>query len=423
MRRCSRCMIPETHETIMFDAEGVCNICRMQEYKQEQIDWGGREKELVALIEQYRGKHQYDCLIPFSGGKDSTYTLYKLVHDYGVKPLVVSFDHGFMRPRTLENNIRTLRRLGVDFLKFTPNWHVVRKLMRESLSRKGDFCWHCHTGIFAYPMQIAVQHNIPLIFWGEPSAEYTSYYSYDNPEEVDEKRFNRFVNLGITAEDMVGMLDGAVTMRDLEPFQYPPLRELRKIGYRSVCLGSYIPWDVKKHVEIIEKELGWQGNDVEGVPDGYRYEKIECMLQGVRDYCKYLKRGYARVSHLASIDIRNGRLSRAEAERLVAEYEGRRPASLDYFLNLLGMTEEEFNAMLARHVVSPHQWRAGDSLPRGIKLRDQEIWPAADCAGPNPGCMICRLKPEQTRNEHHDSHRGLWNGQPAVRAEGLGVPR
>ena len=169
MKICSRCMIPETHETIMFDAQGVCNVCRQQEVKQEKVDWATRGRELVELIEQYRGKNEYDCLIPFSGGKDSTYTVYKLVTEYKVKPLVVSFDHGFLRPRIIENNVRTMRKLGVDFLKFTPNWRVVRKIMLESLRRKGDFCWHCHTGIFAYPMQIAVKHNIPLIFWGSPA--------------------------------------------------------------------------------------------------------------------------------------------------------------------------------------------------------------------------------------------------------------
>src|SRR5262245_27788128 len=306
LRRCVKCLLPETHETIVFDEEGVCNVCRQIEFKQGKIDWAAREQELVELIERYRGRHSHDCIVPFSGGKDSTYTLYTLVTTYKVRPLVVSFDHGFMRPTTLENNERTIKKLGVDFLKFRPNWKVVQKLMLESLKRKGDFCWHCHTGIFSYPMQIAVKFKIPLLFWGEPSAEYTSYYDYDAPEEVDERRFNRYVNLGITAEDMVGMLDGKVTAQDLEPFTYPAGAELRAIGCRSVCLGSYIPWDVKRHVEIIKRELDWQENDVEGVPDGYRYEKVECAVQGVRDYLRFIKRGYGRTNHLMAIDLRNG---------------------------------------------------------------------------------------------------------------------
>lgn len=373
MKRCSKCVMPETHETMVFDEEGVCNVCRQQEYKKEKIDWEKREKEFLDLIDTYRGKYLYDCIIPFSGGKDSTFTAYYLVKKYGLKPLIVSFDHGFMRPKTLENNDRTVRKLGVDYLKFRASWSIVKKTMMESLKRKGDFCWHCHSGIFAYPMQIAVKHNIPLILWGEPSAEYTSYYSYDQPEEVDEKRFNRFINLGITAEDMVGMLGGSVTLRDLEPFKYPPLKELRAVKYRSVCLGSYMPWDVKKQSELIKKELGWQEDVVEGVQPGYGYEKVECMMQGVRDYCKYIKRGYARVTHLASIDIRNGRLTREEAIRLIEKYEGKRPASLDVFLRILEIDEKEFMGIVSKHMVSPYKHDPG-KITRGEELWDQKLW-------------------------------------------------
>lgn len=373
MKRCSRCVIPETHETIVFDAEGVCNICRQHEFKQEKIDWAARKKDLGELIESYRGKHGYDCIIPYSGGKDSTWTLYYLVKEYKVKPLVVRFDHGFLRPNLLDNTKRVMRKLGVDFLHFTPNWKVVQKLMLQAFLEKGDFCWHCHTGIFAYPMWVAIEKNVPLIFWGEPSAEYTSYYSYDQPEEVDEKRFNRFVNLGITAQDMLVRLEGLVDERDLKPYTYPPLKELRKIGYRSVCLGSFIPWDVKKQSKIIRDELGWQGDEVENVPPGYEYEKIECYMQGVRDYIKYVKRGYTRPSHLASLDIRNRRLTREEAMKLVEQYEGKRPPSLDLFLKFVGLTEAEFLEIAMSHGVSPYRHDPSKTKP-GRKTADFNQW-------------------------------------------------
>lgn len=354
LKRCSRCITPETHETIVFDENGVCNICLQQDFKQEVIDWSAKKEELDNLIEKYRGKYDYDCIVPFSGGKDSTWTLYYLVKEYGIKPLVVRFDHGFLRPNLIDSTTRTIRELGVDFHHFTPNWKVVQKFMLQSFLEKGDFCWHCHTGIFAYPMRVAINYNIPLIFWGEPSSEYTAYFDYAQPEEVDEKRFNRYVNLGITADDMFVRLEGLVDERDLMPFKYPPLGELRRIGYRSVCLGSYIPWDVKKQSEIITKELGWQGDEVENVPPGYNYEKIECHLQGVRDYIKYIKRGYTRPCHLASIDIRNHRMSRDQALEIIAKYENKRPPSLEIFLEYIGLTEKEFMEISMNHGVSPY---------------------------------------------------------------------
>ena len=373
MKRCAKCNLPETHETIIFDSQGVCNICSQQDFKKASIDWGKRKKDLDVLVEEYRGRYDYDCLVPFSGGKDSTWTLNYLVKEYGLKPLVVRFDHGFMRPNLEDNVKRTIRKLGVDIHTFTPNWKVVQKLMLQSFLEKGDFCWHCHTGIFSYPMWVALEKKVPLIFWGEPSAEYTAYYDYSQPEEVDEKRFNRFVNLGITSDDMFVRLEGAVDPRDLKPYKYPPIKDLRGLGYRSVCLGSYIQWDVKKQSEIIQRELGWQGDQVENVPPEYSYEKIECYMQGVRDYIKYIKRGYSRPSHLVALDIRHGRLQKQDGERLIAEYEGKRPPSLDLFLEIVGLTEEEFIEIALAHQVSPYVHDPKKTLP-GERMADFERW-------------------------------------------------
>ncbi len=360
LKHCKACNLPETYETIEFDEEGVCNICRQKEFKDTAIDWNARKEQLVKLVEQYRGKYAYDCIVPFSGGKDSTFTLLYLMKEFKIKPLVVQFNHGFMRQGLLKNNERTFRKLGVDVISFTPNWQVVKRLMLEALVRKGDFCWHCHTGIYSYPMHLAIQQQVPLIFWGEPSSEYTAYYDYrdDEVEEVDEEKFNRSTNLGITAEDMAGMISGDFDFdpRDLKPFSYPPLRDLKRLGYRSVCLGSYIPWDVKKQVGIIQAELGWQGDQVEGMPwSEYPYEKIECHLQGVRDYIKYLKRGYGRVTQMTALDLRNKRITQDKARELIDEYEGRKPPSLVLFLEYLGITEDEFNAIVAKTVVPPYE--------------------------------------------------------------------
>ena len=374
LRRCTNCVLPETHETITFDERGVCSVCRNIDYKHTKIDWKAREKALRALLDEYRGKYSYDCMVPFSGGKDSTFTLYTLVTKYKVKPLVVSFDHAFLRPRTLDNNERTLRKLGVDFLKFRPSWKVMRATMLASFRKTGDFCWHCHAGVFAYPMQIAVKFNIPLLFWGEPSAEYTNYYSYDTPEEVDETRFRETVTLGIDAKEMLELInDDSITLRDLEPFMYPPLEKLKAINYKSVYLGNYLPWDVKAHAKIIKEGLDWQGDEVEGVPPGYDYEKVECMLTGIRDYIKYIRRGYARAAHLTSIDIRNGRMIREDAVKLVEMYENKRPASLDVFLEMLELSEDEFMKIARSHAIAPYVHDSSTTEP-GKELWDQKQW-------------------------------------------------
>jgi len=378
LKKCVKCGLPETYETIVFNADGVCNICTQISFKEEQINWQERHKMLVDLVEEYRGKYDYDCIVPFSGGKDSTYTLWYLVTQLKVKPLVVQFDHGFMRDTLKENNIRTFKKLGVDAMSFTPNWKIVKRVMLEALARKGDFCWHCHTGIFSYPMQIAIKFNVPLIFWGEPSSEYSAYYSYSDGqiEEVDEERFNKFTNLGITAEDMYGMIkhDTDLSPRDLIPYTYPKMKDLRKLGYRSVCLGSFIPWNTRKNSELIQKELGWKGDQVEGMPwELYPYEKIECSMQGTRDYIKYLKRGYSRVTQMTALDARHGLITPEESNKLIQNYEGKRPPSLDLFLEYVGLTEEEFNKIVDATVVPPHK-PDYESIESAPKTWDYDRW-------------------------------------------------
>lgn len=369
IKTCSSCVMPETAESLAFDECGECSVCQQIDFKADNIDWDERKKELHRIADKHRGTGDYDCIVPFSGGKDSVFTLWYLVKELNLKCLVVRFDHGFMRSSVERNVDRAFRKLGVDSIHFTPNWKVVRKLMFEALSRRGDFCWHCHTGIFSYPMWISLKFEVPLLFWGEPGAEYSSFYTYDELEEADERRFNRKINLGINAEDMLGMLDDSISdykveLRDLKPYTFPPQKELRKAGTKSVFLGSYIPWDVRKQVETIKKELDWEGDEVEGIPPEYDYEKIECYMQGVRDYIKFLKRGFGRTAHLASIDVRNGRLDRDAAVEMVEKYDGRRPAALDRFLKILDIDEAQFMDIIQKHVVAPNVMPDLADIPR-----------------------------------------------------------
>lgn len=375
MKRCGNCCLPETQDSIRFDENSVCSVCNQIKIKKEKIDWSQRKQWLKELCDRFRGKYAYDCVVPFSGGKDSTYTLWYLVREMNMKPLVVSFDHGFYRPQHLENRERTLKQLHCDFISFKASWKIVRELMHESLRRKGDFCWHCHCGVYAGSMRVAVEKKIPLIFWGQPNAEYGSYgYSYEMIEEVNERMFNRYINLGITAEDMAGMLPDWVKVRDLDMFRFPSVDEIKEINAVSVRLGSFIPWNNREIAELIKSELGWKSDSVEGIPGEYGWEKVECMFTGVRDYCKFIKRGFGRTTHLASIDIREGRKSREEAMELIEQYDGKRPASLDIFLELVGISEREFEEILMQQCVAPYE-HDPESVERAEPLWDQERWP------------------------------------------------
>lgn len=372
MQTCVKCLLPETHETISFDEQGVCSVCT-NHLKKNEVDWSKRNQLLMSLASEAKLRNSdYDCVIPFSGGKDSTFSLYYATKVLGLRSLVVSFDHGFYRDTVLENRDRTISRLGADLLTFRPNPKLVKKLMMQSLIDKGDFCWHCHTGIFSYPLRIALEKSIPLVLWGEASTEYTNYFDVKDFHAIDEVFFNRIVNLGISPADMHLRLNEEFEPRDFYPFVVPSIEELNSKNIMSFPLGSFIKWDTKNQVKIIKEELGWQGEEVEGVSPAYDYEKIECMMQGMRDYIKYLKRGYGRTTHLASMDIRAGILNRKDGEALVAEHERKKPQSLELFLRFLQIDESQFYEIVMKHAIDP--WEGKIPVKIGKAPLDYSRW-------------------------------------------------
>ncbi len=373
MQYCTKCVYPDTQETIEFDEHGVCNVCRQAEVKHNVIDWEQRGKLLQEIIAKYKDKGEYDCIVPFSGGKDSTFQLLYIITQLKLKPLVVRYNHWGLRPIIAKNCDKVFKQLGVDILEFQSNWHVVKKLMKKSLEESGDFCWHCHLGVVANTLRLAIKFNTPLIIYGESTSEYRGYKTFDDIQEMNAEFFNEMTNLGMSAEIMYEKLNKEVSKRDLLTFAVPEQKEIAAAGLHPMWLGDYIKWDTKENVATIKRELGWEGAEVEGIPPAWDYEKIECRWQGIRDYCKFIKRGMGRTNHLCCIDIRTGRLERDEALKLCEEYDGKRPASLDQFLEMLEISEDEFIAMLQKNQVK--NWGFDkNKVNKGKELPDMKEW-------------------------------------------------
>jgi len=341
-KRCAKCILPETYgEVDKFDKEGVCDVCRMVE-NQKNIVWEKKEQELKKLLNKHKELakkegRKYNIIVPSSGGKDSAYTLYTMIKKFGMTPLVVTYNHLFFRDVIKRNQEKVLKKLGADCIEFKPNWKIVKKLMLKSLKKTGDFCWHCHTGIYSFPMQIAVKYRIPLLVWGS-----TDYTLETAPR--DWKFFKRVFTLGLDYKEFV---DDEISLDDLQPFMYPPEHQLKELNIQGILHGNYMKWDVRKQLKIIKKELDWEEAKVEGTP--YTHDKIECKYIGIRDYLKFIKRGYGRTAQLTSVDIRAGLMDRETALQLSEKYDGTRPDSLTEFLEDVGISEKKFMEIAKGH--------------------------------------------------------------------------
>ncbi len=306
------------------------------------INWVEREQQLRVLLDDAKAKAgtNYDCLIPISGGKDSVFQLHILTKVYGMKPLAVTFSHSWWTETGWWNLQNALEKFDVNHVLFTPNRSLINRIARQSLSRIGDSCWHCHAGVGSWPLQAAVMFNVPLLIWGESAAEFGSKATYKEIIEFDEEYYLK-VSTKVHPNDMVSE---QLSARDLAPFQLPTRQALAEKGIRGIHLGDYIFWDGERQVEFIKKEYGWREDKVEGTYK--QYKSVECRMAGVHDYAKFVKRGFGRATDHASIDVRNGLMSREEAFALAKRVDAERPDQLDYYLKITGLTEEEFLSTL-----------------------------------------------------------------------------
>ena len=165
MRYCVNCLLPDTKPDLWFNKEGLCAAC-ISFSSRNEIDWDERESDFINLVRSASGetKSQWDCVIPVSGGKDSTFQVLT-VKRLGFNPLcVVSTTCSLTDVGRL--NIENLSKLGVDLIEFSPNPNVRKKLNKIGLQTVGDISWPEHVGIFTIPVQMAVKFGIKILVWG-----------------------------------------------------------------------------------------------------------------------------------------------------------------------------------------------------------------------------------------------------------------
>ena len=344
MKFCKKCLYPSTKPQLQFDERGICSACNNYKLKDE-VDWGKKKVDLLHILDKYKSKDgsKYDCIIPVSGGKDSTFQTYTIKETFGLNPLAVNF-HPHDQTEIGRKNLENLKQLGVDCIEFSPNPIVYSKLAKFGLVELGDFQWPEHIGIFTVPVQVAVRYKIPLIIWGEnPQLEYGQPTNIDTDTILDrewnEKNGGYFLDK-IKPKDMTKY---GFKTKELIPYIYPSDDDIRQIGVTGVFLGSYIKWDLFKQLDFV-KELGFSENDElkEGTYD--KWENLDVYFTVFHDYFKFLKYGFGRTTDHASIEIRYERITREQGIELVKKYEGKIPRKyLDKFLKSADISEQEFH--------------------------------------------------------------------------------
>jgi len=323
IRYCRRCVMPETKPDLKVDGEGICNACRSFESR-KSVDWNKRKVEFMTILDRYRSQDgsNYDCMVPVSGGKDSTYQVVKLL-ELGYNPLCVTATTCQLSD-VGRRNIENLKRLGVDYVEVTINPIVRAKANRIGLREVGDISWPEHLTIFTIPPRIAVQFQIPLMIWGENSQNEYGGPAADAENNVLTRRWLEEFGglLGLRVTDMIGQ--EGLTAKDLIQFAYPTDDDLKRVGVTGIFMGHYFPWDGYQNA-LVAQAYGFETfpKAIEG--SLVNYENIDNIQTGIHDYFKYLKFGFCRVTDLACLHLRRGRLTREQAIVIVKQRDGKFP--------------------------------------------------------------------------------------------------
>jgi N-acetyl sugar amidotransferase len=351
MKYCRTCITPYNRPNIEFDIEGNCN-CATRAAK-DAVDWGERERVFREVVANAKGRSKgWDCVIPVSGGKDSTWQVVKCL-EYGMKPLAVTWRPP-ARTKLGQKNLDNLIHLGVDHVDFSINPEVEKKFTCRALVKYGTPALPMHMAIFSIPLNVAVNFDIPLVVWGENSA-----FEYGGTDEARSGfRLGRNwllkygVTHGTTAHDWVG--DG-LSARDLAPYFGPSDAELEKKGILAVFLGYYFRWDPETSFSVA-KEHGFRER-AEGARTGaWNYADIDDDFISIHHWLKWYKFGFTRTFDNLSVDIRAGRLTRDEAIAILRNRGDETPHDdITKFCAWLGITDDHFFEIVE-------------------KFRNEEVW-------------------------------------------------
>lgn len=290
VERCSRCVLPRNYPGTRFDADGVCSVCAGHPQRYGSIDWEAREKRLERILNRYRGRRggKHDCLVPFSGGKDSSYTLYLLVRKYGMNPLALNVDNGFTSPGARSFMAEFTNRLGVDLEVYRPPEDLMKRVYRHAMERTGEFCSACVVLIPTAINRTAWERGIRLV-----AGSFCSM-TEQPPAEMANMDGKRFWNI---------MKDGFSRSELGNHFFFPFLKRLA--GIRYIDLPDFIYWDVPQIHRTLAAEAGFDRRVSEF--------RSDCRATPFSNFLFNRIAGYGKMDFLLAGMVRCGFIERAEA--------------------------------------------------------------------------------------------------------------
>lgn len=349
MRRCRRCVLPDTYPRISFDGDGICNVCA-----NHRPFTPIPEKKLLAQFDAARKRRKaYDALVPLSGGKDSTYVLWLATRVYRLRVLAFTFDNGFLTDVARRNISNALEAAETDHVLYKPSWEFLRRLYRAHLLRTGELCTVCTLGIVSSYTRTALMYSIPLVLTGNTLMEESSGTGEDNYDQVKFRAITRG--------------DGGVSEQELRrELIWPQLGLVGRRVYlrmrRTAKVVSplyYRPRATEDEMAtVVGREMGWMGHD-----ERDHGKHIDCLAEPLSTRIRVARFGYSRKDAQYSTLVRIGEMERDAALQVLEGPRGDIAGATSPAMDRLGLTEKELQRVLE---VPVHSYASARSLEARI---------------------------------------------------------
>ena len=347
MKWCRACIQPNTRPGIVLGGDGICNACNNSRRKMIEIDWGARAQAFQRVIENAMLRsNRFDCVIPVSGGKDSTWQVVKCLQS-GLRPLAVTWKTP-ARTAIGQRNLDNLVQLGVDHVDWQVNPEVEKRFLVKAFERYGATAIPMHMAMFNIPLSIAVRLKIPLVVWGENSAfEYGSGGDDSLAGHCLDANWLRHygVTHGTTARDWI---DADLSEKELSSYFGPTDAELDHANVSAIFLGHYFAWDVATSLQVAQAH-GFMSSATPrtGV---YEYADIDDDFISIHHWMKWYKFGMTRSFDNLSLEIRAGRTTRSLALEIIRKNGEERPhEDISRFCAFTGISEQRFHQIAEVH--------------------------------------------------------------------------
>ena len=358
LRRCTKCILPETFPGIKFDQDGVCNYCKT--YEPEKVLG---EDEFKKLLAKYRNKDsKYDCIVQVSGGRDSTFMLHQLVKKFDVHPLAVTCDFGGFSPEAIRNIEKMIKIFGIDHVWIKQDPEKIRQSKENSkIKIKGwlkkpsinTIVPVLNSGDKTLELQMynyAKKNKIPLIIGGANGFEQEHFKTgFLGVFPNDRGEYSPYDKVRVTLKFLKLFLENPDNYRisilkeyiiGASVFFFQPFFQPR--GIESIVFYDYIYWNEREVLSIIMSQCGWKGAS----DDTTITWRIDDASYPLLNYMYYILVGFTEHDEMYSRMIREGQISRNDAlNRCIEDHKPRLVPIINY-LNDLNVSKEELDIVL-----------------------------------------------------------------------------